>query len=349
MNIVDDIGLITVFLLILLAVFLLTAATKNKRPNTFFALFLIVTSLDIAALFLDDLYKEYAQLNYLRVTSVFLQMPLFYFYVKAICYHNFKVGIKQVIHAIPFLGFLILFSTAGISKQGFLLYEILTQIQYYIYIVSIFYTLRKYRQQHLENYSLQNKTYLWLMTTSILFLIGNSFVVLRTIARNFYEYQEYPLLNLGISLFGLAVICWFVIKTMRNPDLFSNVNQDLKPLGKKVVQEKEKYQAEIASICDYMVTNKPYLEEALTLHHLSQKINIPEKQLSFLINKVLGKHFFDFINDYRIQEAKLLLENKDLNIQQIMYDVGFNSKSSFNTAFKKYTALTPSKYRKSVH
>ncbi len=347
MNIIEDIGLITVFLLLLLSVFLLTSPSKNKQPNIFFALFLIVTALDISALFLEGLFMEYEQLNFLRVSSVLLQMPLFYFYVQTICYHNFKLRPKQLAHSIPFFAFLILFSVIGLSKQSYIWYDIISQLQYYIYIFAIFYSLKKYKQLHLENYSLQNRTYKWLMTVSILFLVGNSFVVIRTVLLNFYNYQGSSLLNLGISLFGLAVICWFVIKTMRNPDLFTHVDQRIKPLEKSVIEEKQKYEGEINRLSQYMVTNKPYLNDSLTLQDLAQEIDIPEKHLSFLINKVIGKHFFDFINSYRVQEAQVLLQNKDLNIQQIMYEVGFNSKSSFNTAFKKNTSLTPSKYRMS--
>ncbi|MEW7280422.1 AraC family transcriptional regulator [Aquimarina sp. 2201CG1-2-11] len=185
------------------------------------------------------------------------------------------------------------------------------------------------------------------MTTSILFLVGNCFVLFRTIYETFYDYQGLTLLNLGISLFGLGVICWFMLKTMHNPELFTGIDKDIKPLEKGTIEEKEKYHEEIDHISRYMTTQKPYLEETLTLQSLAQKIGIPEKQLSFLINKVVGKHFFDFINTYRIQEAKTLLQDKELNIQEIMYKVGFNSKSSFNTAFKKNVSTTPSNYRKS--
>jgi len=69
-----------------------------------------------------------------------------------------------------------------------------------------------------------------------------------------------------------------------------------------------------------------------------------------MINHHLNKHFFDFVNEFRIEKAKSLLTNpakQDLTIQEILYEVGFNSKSSFNTAFKKHCGLTPTQYRKS--
>lgn len=63
----------------------------------------------------------------------------------------------------------------------------------------------------------------------------------------------------------------------------------------------------------------------------------------------LNKHFFDFVNEYRIEKAKELLthpERKEYTVLEILYEVGFNSKSSFNTAFKKRTGLTPTEYRR---
>jgi len=69
-----------------------------------------------------------------------------------------------------------------------------------------------------------------------------------------------------------------------------------------------------------------------------------------LINHHMDQHFFDFVNEYRIQKAMNILKDKskkELTILEILYEVGFNSKSSFNTSFKKYTRLTPTEYRNS--
>jgi len=99
-----------------------------------------------------------------------------------------------------------------------------------------------------------------------------------------------------------------------------------------------------------MEKEKPYLDFGLTLQKLSIQTDIPEKELSILINHQLNKHFFDFINEYRINDAKTLLQDpakKGLTVLEILYEVGFNSKSSFYTAFKKATNQTPTAYRKS--
>ena len=79
-------------------------------------------------------------------------------------------------------------------------------------------------------------------------------------------------------------------------------------------------------------------------------MHIYSYDLSVLINHHLNQHFFDFINEYRIQKAMQILKNpskKKLTILEILYEVGFNSKSSFNTAFKKHTNQTPTEFRNS--
>jgi len=98
-----------------------------------------------------------------------------------------------------------------------------------------------------------------------------------------------------------------------------------------------------------MRTQQPYLNPFLTVQELAEKVQIPAKDLSVLINSYMDKHFFDFVNEYRIEKAMEILKDplqKDLTVLKILYQVGFNSKSSFNTSFKKYTGKTPTDFRK---
>ena len=94
---------------------------------------------------------------------------------------------------------------------------------------------------------------------------------------------------------------------------------------------------------------KLYLDPNIKIRDISSRMGVPRKVLSQLINDVLDENFKNFINRYRIEDAKKQLinpENKDYILLRIIYDVGFNSKSVFNAAFKKHTGMTPSEYRK---
>lgn len=347
-GIIGDIGKITVFLLVFLAAILFTAKSTNKLANRLFAFFLLVTSIDFTGFFLE-IPIQYTFLNAFKISSVLLQLPLYFLCVRAMCFHNFKLGKIHLLHSLPFFLFLLLFSVLGFSDELSLTYEIGAQLQYYLYITGVFYALTQYKKINLENYSLKGETYTWLWRTTSLFLFGNCVVLLRGVVTYFQQHEILFYLNLEITLFALCLICWFVLKTIRNPELFLRVDKNIPSPQKPILVEKEEHVEEVAHLAQYMTEHKPYLAEDVSLQHLAKQVGVPEKQLSFLINRVIGKHFFDYINEYRIEDAKTLLkERTDLTVQEIMYQVGFNSKSSFYTAFKKHTTQTPTVYRKSV-
>lgn len=87
-----------------------------------------------------------------------------------------------------------------------------------------------------------------------------------------------------------------------------------------------------------------YLESTCTLKTMGKKLDIPPNYISQAINTENGQNFNDFINEFRIKEACKRLQSKDfkhLNVEGIGHSTGFNSKSAFYAAFKKYTGLTP--------
>ncbi len=89
-----------------------------------------------------------------------------------------------------------------------------------------------------------------------------------------------------------------------------------------------------------------FLEDDLSLNRLSKAISISENYISETLSQHLKTNFFHYINQFRIEEAKERLLTSDSLVSTIAYDVGFNSKSTFNTAFKKSTNLTPTAFRK---
>ena len=104
---------------------------------------------------------------------------------------------------------------------------------------------------------------------------------------------------------------------------------------------------------DAMRHEKPYLDADLTLEKLAKQIHVSRNHLTQILNEQLNKNFYLYVNEYRINEVKHRLldpDNAHLTILAIAYESGFNSKSTFNTVFKKITDMTPSQFRKSqVH
>lgn len=149
----------------------------------------------------------------------------------------------------------------------------------------------------------------------------------------------------------------------RQPALFNEVpefaKQEISPAVLQIEKapENQKYQnsslkAEEAQrvkdkLLELMLHKKPYLDNQLKIQHLASVLQISTHHLSQVMNELLGYKFSDFINLYRIEEAKKLLADPayDAKIISIAFDVGFNNKATFNSVFKKITGMSPSEYR----
>ncbi|MBV8856989.1 MAG: AraC family transcriptional regulator [Acidobacteria bacterium] len=102
---------------------------------------------------------------------------------------------------------------------------------------------------------------------------------------------------------------------------------------------------------EVMESERPYADGELTLQKLAGRLSIPAQHLSQTVNGRLNQSFTDFVNAYRVADAKRKLTDPGLrhySVLAIAEEVGFNSKSSFNAVFKKQTGMTPSEFRNSA-
>lgn len=374
----NTMALITVFVILLFAFFLLTVQTKSKLKNRLFAGLLLLSAFDLSSFFSENYFATNLSFEVFRMTTSLLIMPVFYLYVKSVCYSDFKLKPQNFVLILPFVfANLILiprfyFANAIESIYVFehfkqmseiRFFYVLVELQYVFYIVLIFRILKRYKEIYLENFTnSDNSSYKWLFQMTILFLMAHSVVFFKSLIR----YTDYNVLlnssNVIIGIVALFISCWFVLKALNNPELFKGVDSTMllvnEAINKKVVLVKEDLSenskspeiiSQIAQVKKYVLENEPYLDPSLTIQELSKQVNIPVRDLSVLINHHMDKHFFDFINEYRIEKAKVILKDvskSKVTILEILYEVGFNSKSSFNTAFKKHTNQTPTEFRK---
>jgi AraC-like DNA-binding protein len=97
----------------------------------------------------------------------------------------------------------------------------------------------------------------------------------------------------------------------------------------------------------FMTGHRPFLRSELTLAELALQFRLPPRRLSQLVNQGRGRNFADWVNHYRIKEAKRLLADPASGIRSVldaMYAAGFSSKSSFNALFKASTGVTPTEF-----
>ncbi len=373
----QGIARISVFVSLLMAFFLLTVKTENKLANRLFAWFFIISAIDLSGFFVTDYIQDYLDLMIFRWTICLLAMPLFYLYVLSVCYSDFRLKWKHLVHLLPillvnlvFIPRLYLASNADMKLLSgdlehmpeIYLIQILIEFQYVFYIVSAFLILKKYREIYLENYTNPStSTYKYLFQMTTVFLIAHGLVALKNLLRYSDYRQMFLWLNVVVGSVALFITCWLVMKALNHPELFRGINSRLQ-LTKDILPEVEEKTAskniqddaissQISTLKQYMAQKEPFLDPSLTIQELANQIDIPVRDLSVLINHHMDQHFFDFVNEYRIQKAMGILKDQSrsqLTVLEILYEVGFNSKSSFNTSFKKHTNLTPTAYRNAL-
>lgn len=116
----------------------------------------------------------------------------------------------------------------------------------------------------------------------------------------------------------------------------------------KTVESDTKNKEVVDRILALMDRDKLYQETELTLQDLANRIQFPSYLVSQAINEGLKKNFYDLVNGYRVEEAKRLLldpKNNNYTILSVAFEAGFNSKTTFNTVFKKFTGQTPSDFK----
>jgi AraC-like DNA-binding protein len=357
-QLLNGLSKIIVFLLVFFSFFLLTVKTSKKKSNQLFAIFLLLIAFDISGIFLNTLFLKLPLIEDLRITSTLLQMPVLYLYVRSVCYADFTIKTKYWVHGLLFVIYYFVFTAFPFSQTAMLFFQIISEIQYAFYIFLLFFTLKEYRKIYVENYTNpENLQYRWLIQMITVILIAHLFVLSKSIIRFTYNNTTLLLANVVVIIFALIVSSYFVLKALYQPGLFRGIDLETKPISTYIIEEgSEKsvetntaIQQKIKLLEEMMAAKEPFLNADLTIRQLASQINLHQKELSALINHHMGKHFFDFINEYRIHKAMEILKDpaqKEVTILEILYEVGFNSKSSFNTAFKKHSELTPVEFRK---
>ena len=158
----------------------------------------------------------------------------------------------------------------------------------------------------------------------------------------------------------LTFLLGLYVAVLVKPEIFHTFPNQM-PVITIEEEEKQKYERSnlqetqkeklVEKLIQYVETEKPYQEPELTLGDLSKQVNIPSHYLSQIINEKINQSFLEFINSYRLEAAKKMLASDKYDhytIIAIAFEAGFNSKTAFYTAFKKFTGATPSKYRKSL-
>ncbi|AXE20330.1 hypothetical protein DR864_22585 [Runella rosea] len=227
------------------------------------------------------------------------------------------------------------------------------------------------------SHSVHPTTSIWLKSIAG-FLLFQSVVAFSGVGIRFFwgensaQFKIYELFGqISILIWGLGMIFFmikspFVLEEVMPSVHVSYWEQEERTVDPEIKVENQNHYEQISpkkeipadlrikyveKIREELEVKELFLDSKLTLGSLAKKINISPHQLSYIINSEWKMNFNEFVNSYRINKAQTLLKNIDYQsatIFAIGIDSGFNSESSFYTAFKKATGLSPKRYRETL-
>ncbi len=293
--------------------------------------------------------------------------PLFYFYSMAIVDQNFKWRPIYWLHFLPYLYqwgvnfyMLIVFDHdlwlkfLDIFQKGelpILLREKITvglqiiQLSVYLLLTRSWFT--RYQNtmgsaQYIVSISQRTK---WLKTFAIGFLLFLLIVIIFYALVLIHGYNE-PVDNYGYTFVTSLIIFTLAYKMVLSPELLSpDFAQKYRAYMQFEGDEGNQY---VERIRNLMETNRLFADPDLSLATFSEQLGLPTHQVSKLVNEKFGKSFSDLVNEYRVEDFIKKMNDpsyKNYSLYGIALEVGFSSKSAFNSAFKKIKGKTPSELK----
>ena len=361
--------------------YLLVNRKPDSREHNILALLVLVMSLAIlgAVLGLSGYYRELPHLIRVGDPLVLLFGPLLFYYI-----HLLTKGVlpgRYWLHLIPFVLYLAtlfpFYSLSGAEKIAFVdkvfldtqpnaqvtTIQLIRLVHVLVYVVASYFLLRGFSRFLQDNYSDLDRLNLDKATILLkLFIVLTIFRMCLYLA-GYFVHLNFVLTNNIISLMTSVVIyalAYSVWNRNAKPDfqaannqagLAENSGDEAGAQGRlrsTYYLSEEQSEALAEKLERLFREEKLYLLPEISLAQLSDRLGVPSYLASELINRKYKDTFFDFINRKRIEEIKRRLADPAFahySILGIAMDCGFNSKSSFNTAFKKFTGSTPSEYR----
>jgi AraC-like DNA-binding protein len=343
-------------LLLLSFLKLSNAIAVNRKANVYFGVFAFLLS----TFWLDEMIvpKSVQDNFYVFIFLRFIQfLTPVTFFLSIIFYTNPTYRYRQRdlrFAVIPALFLILLFCKPVLEEEIFFLLYIVIILSNSLFYTSWAYVKINRHQKVIEAFS-SNKEPIdlnWLKYIIYSFILSAVLIILYSIA------TKAESLNIYINLYFLVVVYLVAFYSMRQKEIFPRgliieqtieMNQPEEKAAKTKLLDDTGLDNLKTRLLELMEKEKPYLDSELNLVKLAEQLQTSSHQLSYVINNGFKENFFNFINKYRVKKAEELLKNPaydHLTILAIGYESGFNSKTSFNTTFKKITSYTPTEYRK---
>lgn len=360
------------------ALLFLRARRRKSRSDLWLGLLLVVMCSGLITAFIGfaQVYNAFRWLTFFPFELVFALTPCVYFYVCSLTDQTWKFRPRHLLHFLPTGIYLVyrlfLFSHDLTFKdwyddhvnlryaqpaQNILLF--LWNVSYLYLSVKLYYRYRDWLNHNFSSTELVK--FRWLR--NFLFLFGGWIVVSAAfefidsfVVKLSYPQIFYSEVILAILVYYLAVAGYLFPATIRaNPEQVRDEQAETAPTvsagatsaeRKKDVVPPDKLGTLKLKVEQFMVRDRLFLEPDLSLTDLARQLGMNTTALSFVINNGFEKNFNDFVNGYRIEEFKRRRAEGDGDrpLLATAFDCGFNSKATFNRAFKKITGFAPSQF-----
>lgn len=339
---------------------ILVAAKKNiQTPDRILATWLFLLAVEFLTCGIDFLIWGVPLLS----SSFLLFNPAFFLYIKSLTKSSFRLKPLQLLHLAPFVIFEL--ATYLLEEKStlhnffendstqwfrfiFSIASVISWIAYNYISAAMVFKHRKKLENEFSSIE-REKSLKWLISIVVLYNLYCGFSLVLGIVQvslpgsglyqYVYNYSALLVLIYILGFYGLRQEPVFQVEDV--------VIEDVKGKYQNSVLSTERKQSIKDALIRLVESSKIYLNPDLNMNMLSEMLDVQKHQLTEVINSEIGKNFFRFINDYRIEEVKkkLLDPKNPYSIEAIGYDCGFSSKSSFFTVFKNITGMTPLQYK----
>jgi AraC-like DNA-binding protein len=357
--------------LVFSVLFWIRGVRQKRKSDIIFGFVILASCISIMDWMLGymGIHIFWNELLFFPYSIGFLIGPLMYLYLKCQINSEYQFQKKDFLYFIPYFIYLSYHLLVFIQGKGFVenwsenfhssakigeLEVILSTISNIIYLFWSFQLFQNYSKwlptEHSDTEIVSFTWYrLYLIIFALAFLTDIAYVVVG------FAGVQLDYVHIWWEKFLFAILIYFICirgytqiqpkRLVFNPE---KINEE-KEIQEVLIPDFEEWKAKVLKA---MEKDKMYLDSEITLSDLANRLKTHTSLLSGIINKGFGRNFNDFINEFRVkefQEKINLPENKHFTLLGIAYDCGFNSKATFNRAYKKITGKAPSSEQSAVN
>ncbi len=367
--------------LIIFFSFSLIVKKRKTLSEKIFVSWVILLALTELSFFLNAINKDenYTMFFSLICDTHILHGAFYYLYVQSFTDSNFRLFPKHLLHLIPFGAILSLkfyFNNVlevmdcfglGCIHTGNRYIDLLSFIKFSTLGAYLFFGwLTIYERVHHSNHKneLQTIRFTWLKNITIgIFIIYFIAVTYKVLTHLKFDFLGNPITVINIMVTFFILIFFYLGNTYAYLFVtpYNKTFIDLDGAATSSIQHRTEIKIiepvtdqigdidnKFKQIEEFLIKQKPFLDGQFTIRQLADEINLPQNEISSIIQNKTDKYYCDYMNAYRVDALKEKLNDEKMNdftVLSLALDCGFASKTSLNRIFKQHTGFTPTEYR----